>query len=187
MKDQGVRTIAFGGRPQHAPMQGLGGVKGSELFDFPSYATQIEGSEPVLSLFKEDFQDRWNSTMPLPMKEFPLRLSSGGVNFKNSYSRHDDQTPLQFVYEAAECRRFYTAENIVDVESLWHAAADAMFFGGKCVSSSMNGTGSLWPEKKGGKSDDDNDSGDDNSAGSAMSVSYLMLFGMGVVSLLPWS
>jgi hypothetical protein len=35
LKNQGgVRTIAVGGRPKSGPMQGLGGTKGAQSFEF---------------------------------------------------------------------------------------------------------------------------------------------------------
>jgi hypothetical protein len=68
---------------------------------------------------------------------------SGNLNLRNEYDPEDGETPLQFVYEAAECRLFYTLENYLERETVWQAAAKAMFGGGRCVEGSTKGKGSL--------------------------------------------
>lgn len=51
--------------------------------------------------------------------------SPGGVNFKNAFAPSDSQTPLQFLYEAANCRFFYTPEMITSAELTWRYAVNA--------------------------------------------------------------
>ncbi|KAE8364651.1 hypothetical protein BDV27DRAFT_145154 [Aspergillus caelatus] len=73
---------------------------------------------------------------PPPLTEFPFRIDSrggSGVNLRNEYDEDDPNTPLQFFYEAADCRLFWTAENYVVPHSSWVAAADAMFGDASCV------------------------------------------------------
>ncbi|KAJ5156705.1 hypothetical protein N7492_009508 [Penicillium capsulatum] len=96
MKEQGVRSIAFGGRPRTEPMQAMGGVKGAQSVYLPDIS---------------------------------------------AYGPDDDTTPLQFVYKAADCRRFFTVENYFHQESVWQAAAEAMFGDGECVGESTKGKG----------------------------------------------
>ncbi|KAJ5104465.1 hypothetical protein NUU61_001812 [Penicillium alfredii] len=149
MKEQGVRTIAFGGRPQFAPMQGLGGTKGAQVLQFSQIASILPMAKSLAkqTLNKEEYK-KWERVVPIPLKDFPLTLYSGGVNLLSAFSSKNDKVPRQFVYEAAECRRFFTAENIDKPVSIWSAAADSMFHGGPCVPFSTNGTGSLHPEEK---------------------------------------
>ena len=148
MKRQGVRTIAFGGRPTEAPMQGVGGVKGGQslgvnyINGYIQQANQIIGnaantSSPLLT--PAEWQE-FNESSPSLTPSFAW---SGNVNLRNEYDPDDDQTPLQFVYEAAECRLFYTLENYLQQETVWQAAARAMFGGGGCVKGSTNGKGRL--------------------------------------------
>ena len=151
MKGQGVRTIAFGGRPKNAPMQSMGGVKGAQLQPLqmlsgvPAGVARLlklasaQGKEP---LTKDELQ-RLNSTIVTPLDEFPLILKGGGVNIVNAFSPTNHRLPRQFMYEAAECRRFFTAKNIFHRETAWASAADAMFHNGGCVPGSTNGAGSL--------------------------------------------
>ncbi|CAI7617654.1 unnamed protein product [Penicillium bialowiezense] len=148
MKRQGVRTITFGGRPQKAPMQAVGGVKGGQSLGINYVNGYIEQANGLIA-------DSANSTSPLlttaEWKAFndssPSTTASlawsGNLNLRNEYDPEDDQTPLQFVYEAAECRLFYTLDNYLERETVWQAAAKAMFGDGQCVEGSTKGKGSL--------------------------------------------
>lgn len=153
MKAQGVRTIAFGGRPNYGPMQGMGGVKGSQVFRLKDISNIAEiatlaiqetsnSSEPIVA--PEDM-DHFKDIFPIPLSDFPLTLTTGQVNLLNAFKPNNHSLPRQFIYEAAECRRYFTLDNIITPETLWASAADAMFYGGDCVPGSTNGTGSLWP------------------------------------------
>lgn len=148
MKRQGVRTITFGGRPTESPMQGVGGVKGGQslginyINGYIQQANQlIHGSAGSTSpLLTTDEWKKFNDSSPGTETSFAW---SGSVNLRNEYDPDDDQTPLQFVYEAAECRRFYTIENYVQRETVWQDATASMFGNGGCVKGSTNGKGSL--------------------------------------------
>lgn len=155
MKAQGVQTIAFGGRPQNGPMQGMGGVKGSQAMDLSALnqvmkqatfiiENAVNSSDPIVA--KKDMK-HFRDIFPIPLEKFPLKLVDGSVNLMNAFAPNNDHLPLQFKYEAAECRRFLTLDNIRTPETMWASAADAMFHGGDCVPGSTNGTGSLWPKR----------------------------------------
>lgn len=152
MKEQGVRSIAFGGRPRNGPMQAMGGVKGAQSVDLISLSGYFALANKLIArsagtespLLSQEEWERFNETAVTdPEQQYPLKVYNGGVNLRNSHGRDDDTTPLQFVYEAAECRRFFTVDNYFSRESLWVAAAEAMFRDGKCVEGSTNGKGSL--------------------------------------------
>lgn len=152
MKQQGVRTIVFGGRPKNGPMQGVGGTRGAlalglsvngELFAGYKKAAEESLHTPTPLLTEEQLA-RWDQIVPRPVSEFPLVFPAGSTNLLNNYGPRDSNTPLQFLYEAAECRRFFTLDNIFDQETVWASAADAMFDGGACVPGSTNATGSLF-------------------------------------------
>lgn len=141
MKQEGVRTIAFGGRPQNRPMQSVGGTKGARAMELSVYGSVIaffkakaqqslNTSKPLLS---EQQLTQWDQIVPGPIEDLPLKLAGGSINLLNNYSPKNTRVPLQFVYEAAECRRFFTLENIFNQETVWASAADAMFDGGVCV------------------------------------------------------
>lgn len=61
-------------------------------------------------------------------------------------------TPLEFIYEAADCRMFYTAPMVNDVTMVWKGVADRMFGGdnkkAQCV---QNSTGDKSTVSAGGQ------------------------------------
>lgn len=148
MKRQGVRTITFGGRPAEAPMQGVGGVKGGQslginyINGYIQQANQLIGKSASTSspLLTQSEWKKFNESSPSMASSFAW---SGNLNLRNEYDPEDSETPLQFVYEAAECRLFYTIENYLQRETVWQAAAKALFGNGGCVKGSTNGEGSL--------------------------------------------
>jgi hypothetical protein len=53
---------------------------------------------------------------------------AGGVNLKDNLRKDDESgMPLEFMYEAADCRMWFTAPMISDVTVLWKGVADRMF------------------------------------------------------------
>lgn len=150
MKKQGVRSIAFGGRPRYGPMQALGGVKGGQYWSLSlisryisqAYELAINASIAGSPVLTPEQLARFKDIAPPDPKNFSLRfntLGHSGVNFRNAYAEDDDETPLQFRYEAADCRLFYTAENVVRPATTWVAAVDVMWNGGECVRGSTVG------------------------------------------------
>lgn len=113
----GARTIVAGGRPEKGPMQAVSGNKGSELYssfeldnDFYS-AGQINSSvSPQLP------QNRGTDFV----------LSYASINLLDGIRQGED-TPLQFVYEAADCRIFYTKHTVYNFVNLWNYVIDAFY------------------------------------------------------------
>ena len=53
---------------------------------------------------------------------------AGGINLRDNLRLNDtSKTPLEFIYEAADCRMFYTAPMINDVTMVWKGVVDRMF------------------------------------------------------------
>ena len=158
MQKQGVRSIAFGGRPQYGPMQALGGVKGAQhlplhlLHQYIStaYELAVNASKAGSPILTPEQLSRFENIAPPDPKNFSLRFNMrgiSGVNFRNAYREGDDITPLQFLYEAADCRLFFTAENYIQPATSWLAAAKAMLMNGSCVEDSTNAPGTMWDHK----------------------------------------
>ena len=156
MKKQGVRSIVFGGRPLYGPMQALGGVKGGQYLSLPlvhqyisnAYDLAVNASKTGSPILTPEQLARFEEIAPPDPKNFSLRfnrIGNSGVNFRNAYQEGDDVTPLQFIYEAADCRLFYTAENYLQPATSWLAATNAMLNNGSCVRDSTIavGTGSV--------------------------------------------
>ncbi|XP_044715590.1 peptidase S41 family protein ustP [Hirsutella rhossiliensis] len=110
----GVKTLAFGGRPQNGPMQIMGGVRGGQ--QILSDEKLLAGKPPPLSPEELDLADK---RMPPPLPGLPFK----------------------FEFQAASCRLFYTRENIMDPKTSWTAAKEAIWGGGKCVEGSAGVAG----------------------------------------------
>ncbi|KAJ4412745.1 hypothetical protein N0V91_000507 [Didymella pomorum] len=146
LKNQGaVRTIAVGGRPQDGPMQGVGGTKGAQVFSWDDIQLRMQATYFLGSPAQ---QAAWD-TQDLGKTAFATQLFkrsayqggriAGGVNLKDNLRQNDESgTPLEFMYEAADCRMFFTAAMVSDVTALWKGVADRMFRNGTnlCVSGS---------------------------------------------------
>lgn len=139
----GVKTIAMGGRSNKDPIQAVGGVKGVNNygFSFIQNAAQmaIKYDQTLNSSILR--QDYYND---LPFS----RGTSYGVNNRDGLRRNDTSgISLQFTYEKADCRLYYTPEMTVDITAVWQAAADAQWGdSGKCVSSGGYGQKRQEPE-----------------------------------------
>jgi len=142
----GVKTVVVGGRKQNGPMQGMGSVKGASsqsvwhmrdgLEDaYNNFATPAQRAAFDTTL---DGKAWFNSTMHAVNRAVYLDGHNGGVagslNYQNNIRPGDETvTPLQFVYEAADCRFFYTAEMYEQQELVWKRAYDLMWGNATCV------------------------------------------------------
>ena len=125
--EAGVRQVVVGGRPQPGPMQGVGGVKGGQVVSFTELNAVITISEALGDLSELAYKDI-NATLNRQ------RRAPGSVNLRNTVRRGDETAmPLQFVYEAADCRLFYTADMYDKQDNVWRAAYEAVWGDGLCV------------------------------------------------------
>jgi Peptidase family S41 len=139
MKNEaGVRSVAIGGRPQTGPMQSVGGTKGSEVF-FCSNLLEIAQTlqSPANPGANDSEKQSWTEVLPGPL---PIRLPEipgfCSINLRDTIHKGED-TPTQFMYEAADCRIFETAESLMDRTVLWKSAAQGIWGNGKtCVAGS---------------------------------------------------
>lgn len=131
-KQAGVKTIAMGGRSTKDAIQAIGGVKGVNNYQFGYIQSAAQYAMRWNSAMKDTALSGFNNDMPY------YRAAAGvspGVNVRDGLSQNDTAGyALQFVYEEADCRLYYTPEMTVDMTALWKAAADAQWGqGGKCV------------------------------------------------------
>jgi hypothetical protein len=134
----GVKTIAMGGRSNKNAIQAIGGTKGVNNYAFGfiqqtvQYAVKFDPSLNT-SILVDDY---YNDIV------FSRAISgAGGVNTRDGLRANDTSgIALQFQYEEADCRLYYTPEMTVDITALWKSAADAQWGNsGKCISSSRYG------------------------------------------------
>ncbi|KAK5651826.1 hypothetical protein OQA88_11595 [Cercophora sp. LCS_1] len=120
----GVKTVAVGGRPIEAPMQGIGQVKGGAILLLPMFGLDYDGMlEHLTSKFLHE-------------EEPPVKTSAVIVNEANMYPVGKSQIPMQFAYEAANCKLFYKWDDLASIQGLWDRVADVTWGKGKCVKGS---------------------------------------------------
>ncbi|KAK4960967.1 hypothetical protein LTR10_001456 [Elasticomyces elasticus] len=129
MRQQGgVKTIALGGRPNKDIIQAVGGVKGTNDFPWDYILGAVE--YPFQYQYIHD-AEYYNSTALGDYSTLPLyRATNYVVNSRDGIREGDaTETPLQFVYEPADCRIYYTPEMVVDETAVWKTVADTAFNG----------------------------------------------------------
>ena len=131
----GVHSIAVGSRPQNGPMQEIGGVKRSQDENFIDIVAE---GEQILPNAKPSLLAEASGTPFANFTSAPLAIlraanppAAGSLNVKNNIRIRDASlTPLQFVYEAADCRIWYTPEMLYDPTFLWSRVASIAFNNG---------------------------------------------------------
>ncbi|KAF2831214.1 hypothetical protein CC86DRAFT_366632 [Ophiobolus disseminans] len=113
----GVRTVTVGGRPTTGPMQGVAGSRGARVYE----ATELDDD---FSFVSEHVQNDTAAALLPSRLDTGMWVTTAGINIRDQV-RANDPTPLQFKYEAADCRIYYTLDNIYNMTRLWHDAAKA--------------------------------------------------------------
>lgn len=133
----GVKSVAMGGRPQAGPIQGVGGVKGSQVLDWNSvyYYNQWALKNGV-----NITTDEQKSTLRRYNDLAINRSSSASVNSRDQILRYnvDDGLPAQYVVEEADCRLYWTQPMVTDITALWKAVADSAWHGAACAYGSIS-------------------------------------------------
>ncbi|RAL60784.1 hypothetical protein DID88_009889 [Monilinia fructigena] len=128
------------------PQQGVCGSKGAQVLTFGNIVSHIKAL-PDAQIF---YLKKGLRLPGYPAAEyFPnikAKASLGSTSALISYERfnlrsnmHDGDetsTPLQFQYEAANCRLFYTEEDIYDISGLWKRVQSVVWRGQPCVEGS---------------------------------------------------
>lgn len=140
MRQQGgVNYIMLGGRPNTDVVQAVGGVKGTNSFPWDYILDSAELPFIIQHYHDEDY---YSNTALGNYSDLPLyRAISFVVNARDGYREGDQtNTPLQFRYEPADCRIYFTPAMAVDQTAMWKSVADSAFNGfNRCVT----GTGNL--------------------------------------------
>ncbi|KAF2463622.1 peptidase S41 family protein-like protein [Lindgomyces ingoldianus] len=142
MKQQGgVKTIAMGGRSNKNPIQAIGGVKGTNNYAW-NYIQNL--GQQAVEIAPEGQDEKYNTTFKPFYANIPYNraATNPGANVRDGLRQNDTSgVPLQFIYEEADCRLYYTPEMTVDATAIWKAAADAQWGGkGNCVTGGGYGT-----------------------------------------------
>ncbi|KAI1003333.1 hypothetical protein K3495_g4878 [Podosphaera aphanis] len=131
----GVKSIAMGGRPHKGPIQGIGGTKGANSYNFGSLRKL---ARLALNTGTPDQVASWK--LLSGMTDLPIKRSiDTAINFRDIILRDhlEDGIPAQYVYEPADCRLYYEPNMFIDVRAIWRKAASAAWGGADCVAGSL--------------------------------------------------
>ncbi|KAF8245045.1 hypothetical protein K440DRAFT_663082 [Wilcoxina mikolae CBS 423.85] len=154
LQAQGVKIVSFGGRPRKGPMQGIGGIKGSQVLSFDEIAGYAYGF--LKSAITGD-STAFGISIPKAIK---TRTYTGmsRINFRNSWRRDDGQyLPIEFLYTPTEWRLFYTKEMTQSIRKVHEAASQIawgkglqdMTGGPYTPVNGLDGHGFKWPQGSG--------------------------------------
>lgn len=134
----GVKIIFLGGRPNTDITQAIGGVKGTNM---RSYGTILES---VQVPFRYEFvhsREFYKRTALGAYNNLAVHRTMGSVNSREGFRQNDTSNiPLQFLYEPADCRIYYTPEMAVDMTAAWKTVADSAFHGiNHCIAGGFSG------------------------------------------------
>jgi hypothetical protein len=120
--EAGVRVVAVGGRPSVGPMQAPSGSRGARDYTTDTLDANINFVQGLLA----------NQSSPevtfLPNRTQALNVfvTFADINLRDQV-RRNETIPLQFAYEAADCRIFYTPQTVYNYTMLWQYAANAIW------------------------------------------------------------
>jgi hypothetical protein len=115
--EAGVRVVAVGGRPSYGPMQAPAGSRGAAVYSTSDLDSNIEFAQMVNAA----------TLNVLPNRTEDLLVSYASINLRDQIRRNKTNMPLQFMYDAADCRIFYTPNTWYNYTNLWKYAADAIW------------------------------------------------------------
>lgn len=147
MRQQGgVKTIALGGRPNKDIIQAVGGVKGTNDYGFADILSFA--AVPFTTHYLHSAAYYLTTALGKYSDLFSWRTTNAVVNARDGLRQGDTaEVPLQFRYEPADCRIFYTPAMAVDQMAAWKTVADTAFNGiNHCVAGDLP---SSTPAKRG--------------------------------------
>ncbi|TVY89811.1 Peptidase S41 family protein, partial [Lachnellula willkommii] len=121
--EAGVRTVVAGGRSSYGPMQAPSMSRGAVAETIDSLDYRIGVAQQLL---QESSNPSSANFLPNRTTATDVWITYADINLRDQVRKGGD-IPLQFVYEAATCRIFYTPKTFYNYTALWTYAADAMW------------------------------------------------------------
>lgn len=121
--DAGVKSVVVGGLPQNGPMQTASGTRGVQLYTAQNIDNDIALAEYFNATTSNYFPDR----------TVDVYIPYLNVNLRDQIRKDQEDVPLQFLYDAADCRIFFTFETWSNYSSLWTNAVNAISDPKLCV------------------------------------------------------
>ncbi|WYZ35391.1 hypothetical protein EsH8_X_000038 [Colletotrichum jinshuiense] len=129
----GARTVVVGGAPKPGPMQAASGTRGMRMYSNNDLDIDIS--------WMADLNETAKARVPANRNDKGIYVNYAGFNLRDQLRADDLSTPLQFRYVAADCRLYFTLDNVYNMSALWHDVARAAFEDpGLCVEGSRGYT-----------------------------------------------
>ena len=129
----GVRTVVAGGQPVTGAMQAASGTRGAQVYDTGRLDDDIQRAIGINS----------STSNYLPNRTEAFLVEYASFNIRDQI-RMNESTPLQFLYEAADSRIFYTPSTFSNYTNLWIYAANATWWTPQlCVEGSTGRTSNI--------------------------------------------
>ncbi|KAH8678577.1 hypothetical protein BGZ60DRAFT_561611 [Tricladium varicosporioides] len=120
--EAGVRTVVVGGRPSYGPMQAAGLSRGARAYGLQSNLDKdILNAQIILGHNKQP-----TTFLPNRTSDLNVEILASSINIRDQV-RSTSTVPLQFIYDAATCRIFFTPETVTNYTALWTYAAKAIW------------------------------------------------------------
>ncbi|KAF4911772.1 Peptidase S41 family protein ustP [Colletotrichum fructicola] len=115
----GARTVVVGGAPKAGPMQAASGSRGARVYTGSLLDDEMswigEKDEAVQPLLPPDRNDTG------------IFIDHVSFNLRDQLRKDDTSMPLQFRYDPADCRLYFTLDNVYNMTALWHDVFRAAF------------------------------------------------------------
>ncbi|CCD42796.1 similar to peptidase S41 family protein [Botrytis cinerea T4] len=112
--EAGVRVVVVGGTPTTGPMQAPAGSRGARDYDTFTLDANIDFTQHLLQ--------NQSSTdaifLPNRTEQLSVFVYFADINLRDQV-RKNEEIPLQFAYEAADCRIYYTPQTVYNYTNLW--------------------------------------------------------------------
>lgn len=119
--EAGVPTVVVGGRPNVGPMQAVAGSRGALVYNVNDLDSAMYSASEIDSAV--------NKILPsshLNVEDLQFSISDASINLRDQIrSGPQEYFPLQFAYEAADCRIYWTMDSFNNFTNLWKHAARA--------------------------------------------------------------
>ncbi|KAF3048651.1 hypothetical protein E8E11_009174 [Didymella keratinophila] len=119
----GVKTVVAGGRPTTGPMQAVGGNRGAVIYSADQIDFRLLNNENYVDAATYASLPEITTT---GFRDSGVYTATLAVNLRDQV-RSNDSVSLQFKYEAADYRIFYTVSNVYNMSSLWRDTVTAAF------------------------------------------------------------
>ncbi|KAK8123150.1 peptidase s41 family protein, partial [Apiospora sp. TS-2023a] len=139
MTQAGVRTVVVGGRPELGPMQAASGTRAAAMYTAAALDDDFHNATDILAV-NGDYRSSNDSLALLSgPRDTGMWVNSAGFSIRDQVRSADDPEPLQLKYQPADCRIYWTLDNVVNFTRLWSDAAAATWDDpGRCVSGSTS-------------------------------------------------